>query len=232
MGVDLDTAATFRPKPKDVCCRMQKNIARCGGNPGRSGHKKAIDAARLVLFGVLRPGAHVITSSMEHNSVLRPINVLKEKVEVTILETGRDGISEPEKIRGAVTANTKLISVKGLTNFDSDSQNRITFIPTGQPELRTLLGSSHHLSPRNLEETASYIDHGLEVAHRKEKLFSDAAKTEIFKRTNGIAGQTGKYRLLKPRKLEPHYHFPGLPVDFYRFTGAVPFREGFPRRHL
>ena len=39
----------------------------------------------------------------------------------------------------------------------------------------------------SLEETASYIDHGLEVVHRTEELFSDAAKMEIFKRTNGIA---------------------------------------------
>jgi type II secretory pathway predicted ATPase ExeA len=44
----------------------------------------------------------------------------------------------------------------------------------------------------NLEETASYIDHGLEVAHRKEKLFSDAAKMEIFKRTHGIARQINR----------------------------------------
>jgi type II secretory pathway predicted ATPase ExeA len=101
-------------------------------------------------------------------------------------------------------AEEALISVKALTNFDSDSQNRITFILTGQPELRTLLSYSHfdslrarirlshHLSPMSLEETASYIDHGLEVAHRKEKLFSDAAKMEIFKRSNGIARQVNR----------------------------------------
>ncbi|MDZ7794945.1 MAG: AAA family ATPase [Spirochaetia bacterium] len=101
-------------------------------------------------------------------------------------------------------AEEALVSIKALTNFDSDSRNRITFILTGQPELRTLLSYSHfdslrarirlshHLSPMSLEETASYIDHGLEVAHRKEKLFSDAAKMEIFKRTNGIARQINR----------------------------------------
>jgi general secretion pathway protein A len=101
-------------------------------------------------------------------------------------------------------AEEALVSIKALTNFDSDSQNRITFILTGQPELRTLLSYSHfdslrarirlshHLSPMSLEETASYIDHSLEVAHRKEKLFSDAAKMEIFKRTNGIARQINR----------------------------------------
>jgi len=101
-------------------------------------------------------------------------------------------------------AEQALISIKALTNFDSDSRNRITFILTGQPELRTLLGYSHfdslrarirlshHLSPMSLEETSCYIDHGLNVAHRKEKLFSDAAKMEIFKRTNGIARQINR----------------------------------------
>ena len=101
-------------------------------------------------------------------------------------------------------AEEALISIKALTNFDSDSRNRITFILTGQPELRTLLGYSHfdslrarirlshHLSPMSLEETASYIDHGLTVAHRKEKLFSDSAKMEIFKRSNGIARQINR----------------------------------------
>jgi type II secretory pathway predicted ATPase ExeA len=101
-------------------------------------------------------------------------------------------------------AEEALISIKALTNFNSDSQNRITFILTGQPELITLLGYSHfdslrarirlshHISPMSLEETAVYIDHGLEVAHRKEKLFSDAAKMEIFKRTNGIARQINR----------------------------------------
>ena len=101
-------------------------------------------------------------------------------------------------------AGEALLALKALTNFDSDSRNRITFILTGQPELRTLLSYSHfdslrarirlshHISPMNLEETASYIDHGLEVVHRKEKLFSDAAKMEIFKRTNGIARQVNR----------------------------------------
>lgn len=101
-------------------------------------------------------------------------------------------------------AEEALASIKALTNFNSDSQNRITFILTGQPELRTLLSYSHfdslrarvrlshHISPMGLEETAAYIDHGLEVVQRKEKLFSDAAKMEIFKRSNGIARQVNR----------------------------------------
>ncbi len=92
-----------------------------------------------------------------------------------------------------------LLAIKAMTNFDSDSRNRITFILVGQPELTTILGYSHfdalrarirlahQLTGMSLEETCAYIDHGLRIVERQEKLFSDAAKIEIFKRSTGIA---------------------------------------------
>jgi type II secretory pathway predicted ATPase ExeA len=92
-----------------------------------------------------------------------------------------------------------LLAIKAMTNFESDSRTRITFILIGQPELTAILGYSHfdslrarirlshQLTAMSLEETCAYVDHGLAIAHRKEKLFSDAAKMEIFKRSNGIA---------------------------------------------
>ncbi len=92
-----------------------------------------------------------------------------------------------------------LLAIKAMTNFDSDSRNRITFILAGQPELTTILGYSHfdslrarirlahQLTGMSLEETCAYIDHGLAIVQREEKLFSDTAKMQIFKRTTGIA---------------------------------------------
>lgn len=92
-----------------------------------------------------------------------------------------------------------LLAIKAMTNFDSDSRNRITFILVGQPELTTILGYSHfdslrarirlahQLTGMSLQETCAYIDHGLAIVQRQEKLFSDAAKMQIFKRTTGIA---------------------------------------------
>ncbi len=94
-----------------------------------------------------------------------------------------------------------LLAIKAMTNFDSDSRNRITFILVGQPELSTILGFSHfdalrarirlahQLTAMNLQETCAYIDHGLRIVERHESLFSDSAKMEIFKRTTGIARQ-------------------------------------------
>lgn len=92
-----------------------------------------------------------------------------------------------------------LLALKAMTNFESDSLTRITFILAGQPELTTILGYaqfdslrarirlSNHMAGMSLSETCEYIDHGLQLVKRQEKLFSDKAKMEIFKRTNGIA---------------------------------------------
>ena len=44
------------------------------------------EGLNLALRGLLRPGDHVITSSMEHNSVMRPLRALeKHGVEVTVV---------------------------------------------------------------------------------------------------------------------------------------------------
>jgi type II secretory pathway predicted ATPase ExeA len=94
-----------------------------------------------------------------------------------------------------------LLALKSMSNFDSDSRCRITFILVGQPELTTTLSLSHfyslharirlahQITAMSLQETCAYIDHGLTIVKRQEKLFSDAAKAEIFKRTNGVARQ-------------------------------------------
>src|SRR5512137_1503400 len=39
----------------------------------------ATEALNIVIFGLLKPGDHVITTSMEHNSVMRPLRALEEQ---------------------------------------------------------------------------------------------------------------------------------------------------------
>ena len=39
--------------------------------------KNCTEALNIALFGVLKPGDHVVVSAMEHNSVLRPLEQLK-----------------------------------------------------------------------------------------------------------------------------------------------------------
>ncbi len=62
-------------------------------------------------------GDHVITTSMEHNSLLRPLYALRKKgVELSIVPAGSDGVVSVEDVRRAVQANTRMIAVSHVSN--------------------------------------------------------------------------------------------------------------------
>ena len=67
------------------------------------------DALNLAIQGALRTGDHVISTLLEHNSVLR---VLAEKpaagggIELTLLPPRPDGFVDPEDVRGALRKNS------------------------------------------------------------------------------------------------------------------------------
>ena len=89
--------------------------------------------------------------------------------------------------------------IKSLVNFDLDSKNLITIILAGQPEiirrikmehlnaLRQRIRLSVTLSPMSCDETVLYIDHHISICGNQNMLFSEAAKADIFKKTNGVA---------------------------------------------
>ena len=76
------------------------------------------DALNLGLKGLLKPGDHVITSQIEHNSVVRPLRRLEQQgVKVTnVLPCSEDGFISPEDIEGAITGETKLVMVTHASN--------------------------------------------------------------------------------------------------------------------
>ena len=75
------------------------------------------EAINLGIKGLLKPGDHVITSSMEHNSVLRPLRSLAYKgVETTIVECSREGILDPDDLKKGIRKNTRLIVVTYASN--------------------------------------------------------------------------------------------------------------------
>jgi cysteine desulfurase family protein len=145
----LDNAATSWPKPKEVIHAMCDFLENSGGNPGRSGHRLSISAARVVfnaresiaelfhisdpqrviftsnithalnlaLFGLLKSGDRVVTSSIEHNSVMRPLRALeKEGTRLTVVQCGLDGCLDLEAFRAAVTQGTRLVVVTHASN--------------------------------------------------------------------------------------------------------------------
>jgi cysteine desulfurase family protein len=75
------------------------------------------EALNIALKGALREGDHVITSSMEHNSVARPLNRLREEgVEVTIVKGNEEGKIDPNDIKKAIKRNTKMIAITHASN--------------------------------------------------------------------------------------------------------------------
>lgn len=71
----------------------------------------------LVLTGFLRPGDHVVTSSMEHNSVMRPLRALeREGVEVSVVQCSREGFLDPADLEKALRPNTRLIVLNHASN--------------------------------------------------------------------------------------------------------------------
>jgi cysteine desulfurase family protein len=75
------------------------------------------EALNLALRGLLRPGDHVITSSMEHNSVMRPLRALeRQSVEVTVVQCSPQGFLDPADVEAAVWPNTTMIALNHASN--------------------------------------------------------------------------------------------------------------------
>ena len=76
------------------------------------------DALNLAIKGALRYGDHVITTQLEHNSVLRPLNALaaRGRISLSIVSPRADGFVDPEDIRASIRKNTRLIAVTHASN--------------------------------------------------------------------------------------------------------------------
>lgn len=90
-----------------------KNSAQLVFNSG------ATESLNTVIKGVLEKGDHVITSKLEHNSVLRPLERLKTEKEITVdyIEFNpKTAEIEYQSLKKAVKNNTKLIIISHASN--------------------------------------------------------------------------------------------------------------------
>ncbi|MFH1231227.1 MAG: aminotransferase class V-fold PLP-dependent enzyme [Planctomycetota bacterium] len=183
----FDNAATSWPKPDIVYEAMNYFMQEVGANPGRSGHSKSVEAARIVhqtreniaqLFnvqdtsplglprlrgrslsaeggsasgmtsgtdnviftsnathslniifkGILHSGDNVVTTSMEHNSVMRPLRYLEQNtgISITVVPCLADGTLPLELLEEQIEKDTKLIVVNHASNVVG------TILPIGE----------------------------------------------------------------------------------------------------
>lgn len=145
----FDNAATTFPKPEVVYEAVNECMRNYCANPGRGGHKLALQSGRVILEarellaehfnakaiesiilshnatdslnlalkGFLKKGDHVITTSMEHNSVLRPLKALKKLgVETTIIECNKYGELDIKEIEKNIKRETRLVAATHASN--------------------------------------------------------------------------------------------------------------------
>ena len=76
------------------------------------------DALNLIIFGMLQQGDHAITTTLEHNSVLRPLyhQIKFNHVEVDYVPFDTNGFVDPEEIKQKIKANTRLVIVNHASN--------------------------------------------------------------------------------------------------------------------
>ncbi len=88
-------------------CRAAEIVFTSGGTEGDN----------LAVFGLVQPGDHVITSSIEHHAVLHAAERLQQRgIEVTFLPVNGESVVDAEGVRRALRPNTKLISIMMANN--------------------------------------------------------------------------------------------------------------------
>lgn len=79
----------------------------------------------MLIKGLLKPGDHVVTSSMEHNSVLRPLVNCKELlgINLDIIDADSSGFINVSDFESKITRNTKLVILTQASNVTGSIQN-------------------------------------------------------------------------------------------------------------
>jgi len=75
------------------------------------------EADNLAIAGLVRPGDHVVSSTIEHHAVLNSCKRLEERgIEVTYVPVDGRGLVDPNDIRRAIRPNTRLVTIMMANN--------------------------------------------------------------------------------------------------------------------
>ncbi len=76
------------------------------------------EALNLAIKGILKQGDHVVTSSMEHNSVMRPLSAMEQERGIRISRAKADsaGITDPDDLARCIRPETRLIVMTHASN--------------------------------------------------------------------------------------------------------------------
>ncbi|HPQ40503.1 MAG TPA: aminotransferase class V-fold PLP-dependent enzyme [bacterium] len=143
----FDNAATSWPKPACVSQAVIRTFNEAMGNPGRSNNPElnrlpyltrellarllnVRDSSRIAfghnathminigIRGLVQQGDRVITSSVEHNAVSRPLKYLEKLgiIQVDIVQCSKEGCLDPDDIRAALKQKAALVVINHASN--------------------------------------------------------------------------------------------------------------------
>jgi cysteine desulfurase family protein len=89
-----------------------------GENPDRWAFThNCTDGLNMAIKGTVRPGDHVITTDLEHNSISRPLRALEKSGVITLTRVAsHEGYVDPDDVRHALTPATKLVAMTHAAN--------------------------------------------------------------------------------------------------------------------
>lgn len=209
----FDNSATSFPKPESVYKCVEKAVRLYGANPGRGGHRMAVEASQAIyetrekvasLFNIKNPlqiaftynstyalnfavkgavpkDSHIITTSLEHNSVLRPVFYEKDEnnAHVTIIEPSEDGNIHSEDIIAAMKPETKAVV---LTHMSNVTGAIIDLLP-----ITTEARKRNILTIVDVSQSAGFLD--IDVEKMKIDILCFTGHKSLF----GIQGTGGIY---------------------------------------
>lgn len=88
-------------------------------NPKRIAYTmNATESLNIAIKGLLNPGEHVVTTMLEHNSVLRPLYELEDRgVELSIVKSNVKGTIDYEELASEIKENTKAVICTAASNL-------------------------------------------------------------------------------------------------------------------
>ena len=83
----------------------------------------ATESLNLAVSGLLKPGDHVVSSSVEHNALLRPLHLMRQRgVEVSFVQAGPDSVVSEREIAAAMRPDTRLVALAHCSNVTGAAQ--------------------------------------------------------------------------------------------------------------
>lgn len=121
----------------------------------------ATDGLNMALRGLLGPGDHVVTTSIEHNSINRPLTAMAKAGTISFdkAEPGPDGVVPAEAVGKLVRKNTKLLALTGASNVLGTLQPVAEYARLGRERgVVTLIDASQSVGVVPLDVRALGVD--------------------------------------------------------------------------